>query len=261
MSNVLEKIVHKKRSEIAAAQRARPLTELQRSLAAAPPVRGFYDSLVAHHPMGLIAEVKRASPSAGLIREDFDPVQIAKTYEENGAACISVLTDEHFFQGSLEYLMDVRSEVSIPVLRKDFILDPYQVYEARVAGADAVLLIAECLTDGELTELNNLIHELGMTPLIEIYEPENLSRVMNLSPQLIGVNNRNLKTFETSLDHCISLRNEIPDDILVVGESGIHTRDDVLKLQNADVNAILVGESLMRAEDIGSRVREILGKS
>lgn len=210
--------------------------------------------------MGLIAEVKRASPSAGMIREDFDPVAIATTYEQNGAACISVLTDEHFFKGSLEYLKQVRESVGIPVLRKDFILDTYQVYEARAAGADAILLIAECLSDAELGQLNSLAYQLGMQTLIEVYEPKNVERVLKLNPPLLGVNNRNLQTFETSLDHTLSLRSQVPSDVLLVGESGIHTRDDVLKLQNGGANAILVGESLMRSEDIGEAVRKILGK-
>lgn len=259
MANVLNKIVDYKRDEIAAAKIARPLAGLLDSIDQAPPVRDFLGSLKAHQPMGLIAEVKRASPSAGLIREDFDPVEIATCYESNGAACISVLTDEHFFQGSLEYLRQVRANVGIPVLRKDFILDPYQVYEARSVGADAILLIAECLTDSELHDLNELAHKLGMQTLVEVYDPENIDRVLQLNPPLIGVNNRNLQTFETSLDHTITLRKQIPAEILLVGESGIHTREDVLKLQSSGAHAILVGESLMRSEDIGQRVREILG--
>lgn len=259
VSNVLDRIVEYKRGEIVAAKASRPLSEVQAALATAPPVRDFFQSLKSHHPMGLIAEVKRASPSAGLIRSDFDAVSIAKLYDANGAACISVLTDEHFFQGSLSYLTQVRQAVGIPVLRKDFILDPYQVYEARAAGADAVLLIAECLSDAELEELNNLVNELGMTALIEVYEPANVERVLRLSPRFMGVNNRNLQNFQTSLDHTIHLRTRIPDDVLLVGESGIHTREDVLKLQNSGVHAILVGESLMRSEDIGTSVRRILG--
>lgn len=261
MANVLDRIVDYKRGEIAVAVERRPLSELKAALQDAPPIRDFLGSLKSHHPMGLIAEVKKASPSAGLIREDFDPVEIATTYEKNGAACISVLTDEHFFQGSLSYLEQVRRSVKLPVLRKDFILDPYQVYEARCSGADAILLIAECLNDSELHELLNLARELGMEALVEVYEPSNVDRVLKLDPQLIGVNNRNLQTFETDLNHTIRLRQQIPEQILLVGESGIHTREDVLKLQNAGAHAILVGESLMRSEDIGSQVREILNDS
>ncbi len=259
VANVLDKIVDYKRGEIATAKLRRSLAEIQSSITDAPQVRSFTESLKSHHPMGLIAEVKRASPSAGLIREDFDAVEIARIYEQNGAACISVLTDEHFFQGSLEYLKQVRKQAQIPVLRKDFILDAYQVYEARSAGADATLLLAECLNDRELHELYSLTIELGMEALVELYEPANIERVLKLNPPLVGVNNRNLQTFDTDLNHTVSLRKEIPDHILLVGESGIHTRDDVLQLQNAGAHAILVGESLMCSEEIGSRVREILG--
>lgn len=260
MANVLDKIVAHKRVEIAAAKAARPLAELQAGVQHAAPARDFLGALQAHDPMGLIAEVKRASPSAGLIRDDFDPVEIANIYEQNGAACISVLTDEHFFQGSLKYLEDIRKAVQLPVLRKDFILDPYQVYEARCSGADAILLIAECLNDAELRELHDLSHELSMETLIEVYEPHNVDRVLALSPRIMGVNNRNLQTFETSLEHTIQLRQKIPLDVLLVGESGIHTREDVLRLQNGGAQAILVGESLMRSADIGAQVRSILGR-
>ena len=213
--------------------------------------------------MGLIAEIKKASPSAGLIREDFDPVKIAQTYEAHGAACISVLTDEHYFQGSLEYLTAVREVVSIPVLRKDFILDEYQLLEARVAGADCVLLIAECLTDEELARLYAATRALGMQSLIEIYDPANLARVLALDPlpTFLGVNNRNLKTFVTDLEHSVRLRSRVPEQILLVGESGIHTREDVLSLQSAGIHAMLVGESLMRPHDIGAQVDALLGRN
>ncbi|MCA9010980.1 MAG: indole-3-glycerol phosphate synthase TrpC [Planctomycetaceae bacterium] len=260
MSNVLERIVATKRAEVARARQRRPLAELERVLASAPPVRDFVAALKTRHPMGLIAEVKRASPSAGLIRADFDPVQIARTYETAGAACISVLTDMEYFQGSLDYLVQIRAAVGIPVLRKDFIIDPYQIVEARVAGADCVLLIAECLDDPTLGELYSLTRQLGMHALIELYEPENLDRVLALNPPLVGVNNRDLKTFTTRLEHTVDLRRRIPEDKLVVGESGIHTREDVLTLQSGGVHAILVGESLMRADDIAAQVRSILGE-
>lgn len=259
MSNVLDQIVAQKWLEIAQAEAITPVGALMEQAAHAPPVRDFYQSLLTHHPMGLIAEVKRASPSAGLIRADFDPAAIASAYAENGAACISVLTDEKFFQGSLDYLRTVRETVSIPVLRKDFILAPYQVYEARSAGADAILLIAECLDDQQLHSLYELALELGMQALVEVYEPENVSRVLKLQPAFMGVNNRNLRTFETDLQHTVRLRQQIPTDILLIGESGIHTRQDVLLLQEAGVHGILVGESLIRSADIGQRVRELLG--
>ena len=195
--NVLDEIVAEKRKEIDLARRARPLESLLERLSAAPPVRDFAGALKAGTGMRVIAEVKKASPSVGLIRADFDPVAIARTYAEHGAACISVLTDGPFFQGSLEDLIAVRQAVSIPVLRKDFMLDRYQVLEARVAGADCILLIAECLDDCVLRDLCFYASELGMESLIEIYDPDNLERVLNLGPALIGINNRNLRTFVT----------------------------------------------------------------
>lgn len=263
MSNVLDRIVAHKRQEIAAARAAAPETELRQRLLDAPPPRDFEGALRAAHPMGLIAEVKKASPSAGIIRADFDPVAIARTYATHGAACISVLTDEHFFQGRLAYLTAVRAAVPVPVLRKDFLLDEYQLLEARAAGADAVLLIAECLDDATLAHLYRGAAELGMQSLIEIYEPANLDRVLALTPQptLLGVNNRNLQNFVTDLGHCITIRERTPRNLLLVGESGIHTRNHVQQLQAAGIHAILVGESLMRSPDIGAKVDEILGRS
>ena len=259
MANVLDQIVAHKLTEIAAAKSRRPIAEIKSALIDAATPRNFVAALKTHHPMGLIAEVKRASPSAGMIRESFDPVEIARIYESHGAACISVLTDEHFFQGRLSYLTEIRQNTLIPVLRKDFILDPYQIYEARAAGADAVLLIAECLSDQQLQELYAVTLELGMQALVEVYERENVARALKLAPDFLGVNNRNLQTFETRLEHTIDLRQDIPNEILLVGESGIHSREDVRKLQSAGVHAMLVGESLMRAPDIGRRVRELLG--
>ncbi|MFC1759855.1 indole-3-glycerol phosphate synthase TrpC, partial [Planctomycetota bacterium] len=208
----------------------------------------------------LISEVKKASPSKGVIRDDFEPVSIAKTYEANGATCISVLTDKEYFQGDLEYLRAIRQQVDRPLLRKDFILDSYQLLEARAAGADAVLLIAECLDDCNLRKLHNEAVDLGMTPLVEFYEPENLQRVLDAGASLIGINNRNLKTFETDLNHTIRLRDKIPPECLVVGESGIHSNDDVRRLEDAGVDAILVGEHLMASDDIGQAVRNLMGR-
>ena len=258
---ILDKIVATKRGEIERAKAALPLSELRAHLADAPPVRDFFAPLAAGGPIKLIAEVKKASPSKGIIRADFDPVVIAQTYEAHGASCLSVLTDEHYFQGSLEYLKRVRQAVAIPVLRKDFILDSYQLVEARAAGADAVLLIAECLDDCNLRKLYNEALELGMTPLVEFYEPANLDRVLAAGATLIGVNNRDLRTFEVDLNHTIKLRERVPLDCVLVGESGIHTRADVLRLQSAGIEAMLVGESLMREADIGAAVDRILGRS
>jgi indole-3-glycerol phosphate synthase len=261
MPTILDKIVAKKREEIAHAKSAVPESELRAQLEDAPPVRNFFTPLAAGPPIRLIAEVKKASPSAGIIRADFNPVAIAKTYESHGASCISVLTDESFFQGSLDYLRQIRAAVSLPLLRKDFVLDPYQVIEARAAGADAVLLIAECLDDCGLRSLFNAICDLGMTPLVELYEPSNLQRVFDAGATLIGVNNRNLHTFEVDLEHTIRMRERIPDECVLVGESGIKSYQDVARLQDAGVDAILVGESLMRQPDIGAAVYQLLGRS
>lgn len=260
MSTVLDKIIAAKRDEVAQAKAATSEAELRACLKDAPPPRDFFAALAVNGPIRLIAEVKKASPSKGVIREDFQPVDIARIYEEHGAACISVLTDEKFFQGHLAYLRDVRAAVGVPVLRKDFILDTYQLLQARATGADAVLLIAECLDDCHLRKLHNETIELGMTPLVELYEPQNLPRVLEAGAALIGINNRDLRTFEVDLDHTIRLRKEIPDDCVVVGESGIHCRADAEKLQAAGVHAILVGEHLMASDNIGAAVDLLLGR-
>lgn len=260
VSTILDDILTHKRSEVEAAKRARPEAELAARIAEAPPVRGFAAAMAAAEGIALIAEVKKASPSAGIIRDDFDPVQIAEVYAAHGAACLSVLTDERFFQGSLEDLQAVRAAVEIPVLRKDFLIDRYQVLEARAAGADGILLIAECLDDDRLRELYSLAGELGMDALVELYEPDNLERVLKLRPKLLGVNNRNLKTFVTDLQHTLALRPRVPDGVLLISESGIRTRDDVARLQSAGVGGILVGETLMRAPDVGDKVDLLLGR-
>jgi indole-3-glycerol phosphate synthase len=261
VSNVLDEIVARKRIEIEERRRAVPVERLRAQVAAAAPVRDFVAALREAAGVGLIAEVKQASPSAGLLRADFDPVAIARTYEAHGAACISVLTDEPYFQGKLEHLQAVRRAVSLPVLRKDFILDRFQVLEARAAGADCVLLIAECLEPGVLRDLHSCAGEVGLHTLIEIYDPDNLDRVLALEPALLGINNRNLKTFVTDLDHTLRLLERIPPETLVVSESGIRSRADVERLGRAGVRAILVGESLMREADIGAKVDELLGRT
>lgn len=232
---------------------------MQRRLADAPRPRGFFESLRAIDGVGLIAEVKRASPSAGLIREDFDPVELARIYAENGAACISCLTDEHFFGGRLADLVAIREAVERPVLRKDFLLDRYQLLEARAAGADAVLLIAECLDEVTLPELSAYAVELGLDVLLEVYEPESLDRVLELRPPLLGINNRNLQTFQTDLDHTLQLAPRVPADTLLVSESGIRDRADIDRLATAGVRAVLVGETLMRADDVAAKVVELSG--
>ena len=256
MASVLDKIVDRKRQEIAA------LPEIHFDASSVAPPLDFHAALTAGDQAGkvsLIAEVKKASPSKGLIRADFDPVAIATAYATSGASCISVLTDEHFFQGHLDYLKAVRSAVNVPLLRKDFILAESQVYQARMAGADAVLLIAECLDPAELKDLHDLIVELGMTPLVELYEEKNIEAVLACQPKLVGVNNRDLKTFEVDLMHSIRVKAHFPDTVAFVSESGIFTNEDVQLMQANDVDAILVGESLMRNEDIGAAVKRLLG--
>jgi indole-3-glycerol phosphate synthase len=258
MADVLREIVDHKRIEVDRAKSALPAAELERRRADAPPVRGFAAALAARGPLALIAEVKRASPSAGLIRSDIDPVVIAADYERFGAACLSVLTDQKFFQGSLDDLIQVRQAVSIPVLRKDFLIDRYQVLEARAAGADCVLLIAECLDHCRLRELYFFASELGMDALVEIYDADNLERVLELEPAMVGINNRNLRTFVTDLEHTLRLAPRVASQTLLVSESGIRAGDDVARLQAAGVRAILVGETLMRAADLGTKMAELL---
>jgi indole-3-glycerol phosphate synthase len=259
MSNLLDRIVANKRREIAEARDRLAETELERRLADAPPTRDFRASIDRPGSVQILAEVKRASPSAGLLRADFDPVAIAKIYEQHGAAAISVLTDEAFFQGHLSYLTAIRRAVSLPVLRKDFILDRYQLLEARAAGADAVLLIAECLPGNELPRLLQETHELGMEALVELYEPANLVRVLDSSARVIGINNRDLRAFTTGLEHTLDLAPRIPRDRCLVSESGIRTREDVVRLQQGGVRAVLIGETFMRAPDIGAKIDELRG--
>ncbi len=258
MLTILDKIVATKREEIAAARQARPLESLRGELASVAPPRDFVQALRGEGIPRLIAEVKKASPSAGVIRDDFDPVAIAETYARHGASAISVLTDVQYFQGELDFLRQIRQRVTLPLLRKDFVLDEYQVVEARVAGADAVLLIAECLERQQLADLYAVVQAHGMEALIELYEPANLDAVLATGCPVVGVNNRNLHTFEVRLDHTLELRREIPADRLVVGESGIRSHADVVRLGEGGVDAILVGESLMREPDIGQAVDRLL---
>jgi indole-3-glycerol phosphate synthase len=259
MTTILDTIVAQKRREVAEAKARVPEEALRQRAAAAPPVRDFYAALVRKGPIRLVAEVKRASPSKGVLRTDFHPVAIARTYQEHGAAAISVLTDQAHFQGSLEDLARVRAAVELPVLRKDFIIDPYQVVEARAAGADAVLLIAECLDDAALGLLHERIVALGMTPLVEFFEPANLPRVLAAGARVVGINNRDLRTFRTDLEHTLRLRAQVPAERCLVSESGIRTRQDAQRLQAAGVQAMLVGEALVTQPDIAAAVDELLG--
>jgi indole-3-glycerol phosphate synthase len=257
MTTILDRIVSYKRDEIAAARTRVSEAELRRRIRDARPVRDFRAALSASPGVAVIAEVKRASPSAGVIRADFDPVAVARAYAESGAACVSVLTDGPSFQGDLAYLEAIAAAVSIPALRKDFLLDPYQVLEARAAGADAVLLIAEILDDDTLRRLLAATKEQGMRALVELYDSENLPRVLAAGADLVGVNNRDLRTFVVRLEHTLELAAQMPPHVCLVSESGIKTGSDVARLKAAGVRAILVGETLMRADDVSAKMREL----
>ncbi len=260
MSNILDRIILSKRMDLEWAQRMVPESELERRIGQAPPPRDFRAALTKSNGIRVIAEIKRASPSGGLLREKGDAVAIARSYERYGAACISVLTDAPFFHGSLEDLTQVRRAVDIPVLRKDFLLERYQVLEARAAGADAVLLIAELLDDQQLKSLLEETHRLGMEALVEFHDPANLPRVLASGAGLIGINNRDLQNLETSLQHTLTLAPQVPRDRTLVSESGIGTRTDIKKLMKAGVHAVLVGETLMRARDPGAKLAQLLGR-
>ena len=252
--DILSTIVARKREEISERANIRPLAEVAGLAAAASPTRGFVQSIasrtVAQRP-AVIAEIKKASPSKGVIREQFDPVAIAASYEKAGAACLSVLTDMDFFQGADSYLVDARAAVQLPVLRKDFIVDPYQVYEARAIGADCVLLIASILDVEEMHQLFEVASSLQMDVLVEVHNKPELDKALTLSPALIGINNRDLKTFNVDLSATLNLLQHIPGDTIVVTESGIHTRDDVQRMLAHEVFAFLVGEAFMRQPDPG----------
>jgi indole-3-glycerol phosphate synthase len=258
MTSILQTIIAQKRIEVMRAKQDVPIERLIDECQDAAPPRNFLDALKRESGVALIAEIKKASPSRGLIREDFDPLDIATIYHSAGASCISVLTDEQFFQGRISYLADLRRAVRCPLLRKDFIVDPYQVYQSRVAGADAVLLIAECLSATALKELHDLTASLQMTPLVEFHHANKLPVVLDLNPVLVGINNRDLNTFVTDLNHCLLLRESIPAETIVVAESGISTPADVASLARAGIQAMLVGECLMRAADVAQAVRNLL---
>jgi indole-3-glycerol phosphate synthase len=259
MSTILDRIVASKRRELEQAQAAHPYRELEHRLNQAPPPRSFRAAIDGRAEVRIIAEVKKASPSAGVLRRDFDPVSIAQTYERHGAAAVSVLTDAPFFQGSLDHLSAVRQAVAVPLLRKDFVLDHYQLLESRVAGADAVLLIAEILDTSALTSLVREAQAMGMQALVEIHDAENLDRVLRCGANIVGVNNRNLRTFETRLEHTLEVARRVPRDVCLVSESGIKSHVDLERLMTVGVRAVLVGESLMRAADIGRALDELRG--
>lgn len=260
MSDILQKIVEVKHQEVALASRRKPLAEVRADAESRVLTRDFLGAMrsaISDGRPAVIAEIKKASPSKGVIREDFIPADIAQSYAEYGAACLSVLTDRQFFQGSVDYLKQARASCPLPVLRKDFLVDPYQVYESRAMGADAVLLIAACLDDAQMKDMEAIARTLDMAVLVEVHDATEMERALRLKTPLVGVNNRNLKTFEVSLQTTVSLMQAVPADRLLVAESGIHTREDVLRLGAAGVNAYLVGEAFMRAPDPGAALASL----
>ena len=262
MTDILNKIVAVKREEVAAAKSRKALAVVREDAESRVLTRDFVGALRAKIAAGkpaVIAEVKKASPSKGVLRADFIPADIAQSYAEFGAACLSVLTDQQFFQGCADYLKQARASCQLPVLRKDFMVDAYQIYESRAMGADAILLIAACLEDAQLKEFEHIARSLDMAVLVEVHDAAELVRALRLKTPLIGVNNRELKTFEVSLDTTLTLMKDIPADRLLVCESGIQTRDDVLRMGAAGVNAFLVGEAFMRAEEPGEALAALFG--
>lgn len=266
MSNtpdILKKIIQRKYEEIQVASCAVPLADMQQQAAAANPPRGFVAALqqrIAGGQVGVIAEIKKASPSKGILREHFNPVEIAKSYAANGAACLSVLTDRDFFQGAPEYLTQARAACELPVLCKDFMVEAYQVYAARSWGADCILLIAACLDDAQMQSLSRLACELGMDVLVEVHDAAELHRALQLDLPLIGINNRDLRTFATRLDTTLNLLPQVPAERLLVTESGIHSRADVEKMRSQQINAFLVGEAFMRQADPGAALKALFAE-
>ncbi len=257
---ILDEIITYKKTELEARKAEIPIKILSTAIWNLPLPLDFKEALMPS-PDGrirVIAEVKKASPSKGVIREDFNHLEIAETYQRNGASALSVLTDRNFFQGSIDYLSEIRQHVTIPLLRKDFVFDEYQIFEARGYGADAVLLIAAVLDDKELHDFVELAFNLGMTPLVEVHDEIELERTLKTNAELIGINNRNLQTFKTDLNTTIRLIDGIPDDKIVISESGINTKDDIKTLKEAGVDAFLIGEALMREADIGKKLREFV---
>ena len=260
MSDILDKIVAVKRDEISLARRKRDLASLRRDAESRGGQRDFVGAIrdkIAAGAAGVIAEVKKASPSKGVLRERFEPAGIAESYAEHGAACLSVLTDVQFFQGSAAYLEQARAACALPVLRKDFMVDAYQLFEARAMGADCILLIAACLDDALMVDLEAQAHALGMAVLVEVHDGTELERALLLKTPLVGINNRNLRTFEVSLQTTLDLLTQVPAERLLVTESGILARADVQRMRDANVHAFLVGEAFMRAPDPGAALAEL----
>ncbi|MFN5700482.1 MAG: indole-3-glycerol phosphate synthase TrpC [Betaproteobacteria bacterium] len=260
MSDILNKIVSVKHEELAAARQRRSLASWREAAQARRDVRGFAAALLSRASVGrsaIIAEIKKASPSKGVIRERFVPAEIAHSYAQHGAACLSVLTDERFFQGHADYLEQARQACALPVLRKDFMVDEYQVHEARAIGADCILLIAACLDDAQMRDLEACAHALGMDVLVEVHDADELDRALRLNTPLVGVNNRNLRTFEVSLQTTLDLQQRVPADRLLVTESGILGPRDVQRMRVAGIHTFLVGEAFMRAPDPGAALAEL----
>lgn len=260
MSGILQRILAVKAGEVQAASAARPLKTLRAEVDRAPEPRDFLGSLKASLALGraaVIAEIKKASPSKGVLREDFDPAAIARSYEKGGASCLSILTDREFFHGAPEYLRQGREACALPVLRKDFIVDPWQVYESRLMGADCILLIVKALGDAQMAELAGLASDLGMDTLLEVHDGAELERALALKPPFVGINNRDLTNFHTDLAVTLDLLPRIPKGCLVVTESGIQTRADVARMRSHGVNGFLVGEAFMRADDPGQKLAEL----
>lgn len=261
MTDILTKILQTKVEEVQEASSKQSLKQVSQQIEGLPMCRGFYQAIadkLSKHQKAIIAEVKKASPSKGLISEHFNPVTAAQSYQNAGAACLSVLTDEQYFQGHNDYLQQARAAVDIPVLRKDFIIDVWQVYQSRVLGADCILLIVAALGDPQLYELTVLAQELGMDVLMEVHDASELARALNTPARLIGINNRNLRTFVTDLDTSVVLSQRIPQDRIVISESGIHSADDIKKLSSHGINTFLIGEAFMRKKDPGAALAHML---
>ena len=260
MSDILKKIVDVKRQEVAAALKRKSFEAMRADAESRVLTRDFVGALrhkIAAGQAAVIAEIKKASPSKGVLREDFIPADIAQSYAEHGAACLSVLTDKDFFQGSVDYLKQARASCDLPVLRKDFMVNAYQVYEARAMGADCILLIAACLDDAQMAELEAIAHGLDMAVLVEVHDAQELQRALKLKTPLVGINNRNLRTFDVSLDTTLGMLKDVPADRLLITESGILNRADVQKMRDANVHAFLVGEAFMRAPEPGEALAEL----
>lgn len=256
---IVTKIVEEKKKEVEIAKERLPLDRIQRELTVLPSSRGFRQAVSKEHEISLIAEIKKASPSSGLLRRDFEPVKIAQVFRAYGARALSILTDEKFFQGKLSYIDKVKKEVYLPILRKDFIIDKYQIYESKLCGADAVLLIADLLSRSELFQFLEICKNLAMDAVVEIHNEEDLNKSLSVDSQIIGINNRNLHTLKVDLETTSNLIRSIPEDKTIISESGIKTYEDVMYLKSLGVDAVLIGETFMRSDDIGSKVRELMG--